>query len=299
MNIYTACITFAAESVMNIYDKVNDVFYDAMSFDKIKTPNTIFYIEEYMKTHVMMLNNYKIFIEVNGDFDYKFKNNTYTTHDDEYGTIYFKVDDNYITIYILRLGYFTKDRYIHNYLNKIVNYCENNKNKRLYVYSNQGIGWIKVLRNLDINKYNNIIEAQQKVINTINNYLKGCYKSDQCSLSFLLHGQCGTGKTSTAKLAALKLKLNFYKLCLDKHTIFNLETLLKGIYPNSIVLIDEFDKLNDDDYKNAKQKLCTILNDDLTINKHVIFIFTVNVNPCNKNDNPLYNNERITEIINF
>lgn len=84
----------------------------------------------------------------------------------------------------------------------------------------------------------------------INHYLRSIDKYERLGISYkrnyLFSGLQGTGKTSLAIVIASQLKMNIYKLSLMSFEKAGmLETLANNIKPNTLILIEEVDKLYD------------------------------------------------------
>jgi len=201
------------------------------------------------------------------------------------------------------------DKFV-KYANEYVNLLKDKVNqeydsnlKRINSYHNRMDMWQVNSREIDLNNplYNNIKPKQQQIIDKIKSFLNGEYKSHQNCLSFLLYGGPGKGKTTTAILAAAKLILNHYQLNIDRFNTQFLEGLFRGIISNSIVVVDEYDKLDRDKVMpDTRTKLHTILNNPLVISQKVVVIFTSNTFDFRQgSDDTLFLNGRITEIYNF
>ena len=68
---------------------------------------------------------------------------------------------------------------------------------------------------------------------------------------------------------------------------------------DSIVLIDEFDNIGKSLERKMRQKLYTILNSHTSMNNHIMVIFTANRDIQEGPNDTLFQNNRITETINF
>ena len=148
---------------------------------------------------------------------------------------------------------------------------------------------------LDAN-YAKLHPSQQRVLDLATEFYQG-QKNNR--LALFLQGKHGTGKTSTAEIVATQLGKFLFKLNIDDKNIGYLDDLFMTVAKDSIVLIDEFDNIGKSLERKMRQKLYTILNSHTSMNNHIMVIFTANRDIQEGPNDTLFQNNRITETINF
>lgn len=271
-----------ASDVMHdtFYAKNHNVFNISRN-DKFAEMVIFQYIDESDKYHAKKI--------IDGE-NYSFENGyyyVYNTHKNSYIYIFVETRDIKIEIDCSVIG-------IPKHKTNVIKFLQSDLMQNTYIIGTMNnFGWSYKVRQEDELEDTNDPRwpKQHEVIEQLREFFEGTKRN----MGLILYGESQLGKTATARYAARILQKNYYRL---NPTQFNYhfinDKLIGDIRSESIVFIDEFDKLDDKSKQSLNVELHRWLQSNDLLNHKVVFILTANVLPEGEN-NVLFRN-RITPI---
>ena len=233
--------------------------------------------------------NYKVYKDKDHKI-YYYKPGTYELYDHKFKTSVYVIVELTIISYKIDINKFKLSK-VENFM-----YIINTKvMKNCYTMATLKYGeWdYEIIEEYDYEFIKDYRWGQQKaVIDKIMSF----YKSNEYNKGYLLYGPTQTGKTSVARYAARMLNKTYYRLDLNKFS-YNLlnSNIISKINENSIVFIDEYDKLDSDALQALNCDLHRWLQSSDILKKKIVFILTSN-SDIHDDDNSVLLKGRIEKI---
>lgn len=268
---------YIASNFNRMYEWSVDGYYTVLTrnhknftFDKTNTFHMIM-LYRYIKLNTGdKYDKYIIYKDINNE-SYYYPPGVYEVYDEKHKTtVYIRIDVNTISYYIDNVKYQLEkiDNFLHNMANIIMKDC--------YCMATMKYGdWdYNVIK--EYNKENMSDKRwpqQQKVLNKINEF----FNSEQYNKGYFIYGPTKMGKTSLARYAARMYHKTYYRLDLTQFS-YNLLTsnLMSKINKNSIVFIDEYDKLDSKTKTSLNADLHRWLQSYDVLKEKVLFIIASN-----------------------